>query len=140
MKLADKLGLRKFYGEVEVKNMDRLLDSSSYPNNKNLLSERAYVMDYVEGGWPSEMQKYITEDTLTDALTKYRKLYDAGYVQVDFQFLVTKKGKVEIFDFGGVVPISKSRTNHWGSWEAIEKNILEELGYIKRPNWGFDTP
>lgn len=126
MKLADRLGLRKFYGEVEVKNLDRLLDSSVYAENRYLLSKRAYSMDYVDGGWPSEMRQYITQETLTDAMAKYRRLYDAGYVQGDFQFLVTREGKAEIIDFGSVRPITTGSS--FDTWDSVLARIKQELG------------
>jgi len=131
MKLADKLGLRKFYGEVEVDNLNRLLDSSTYPNNKNLLSRRAYSMDYVEGGFPREMKSHITDATLRDAIKKYRVLYDAGYVQMDFQFLVTREGRAEIIDWGSVSPKGDSSLD---SWVEIEKKIRVYLGYSEFPS------
>jgi len=121
MKLAEELGLRKFYGEVDVGNREVL---SSNARGFDLVSDRAYSMDYVDGDMYWRMKDYITEETLSDALAKYQKLWDAGYVQRDFQFFVTKQGKAEIIDWGSVVPKKSDDT-----WAYIAGRIYDGLGF-----------
>ncbi len=116
MKIYARLGLREFYGQVELTG----LESFNLPADRAASTRRgwALAMELVEDGIEPfagnlnerQLELFNNKELLRmirrDGIRKYKILWDAGYEQPDFQFMVSRKvnsdgtvvGKAEMTD------------------------------------------
>jgi len=116
-KLAGQIGITHYYGRVE------------FPGGRIGL-----VMSYVEGQFPSWFignEKEISSEAFYNAVREYNKLWEAGYVQEDMQFLVDPSDwSVGIIDFRDLKKISE--LDKPMKFEDVEERILNYL-QMERP-------
>ncbi|MFH1823486.1 MAG: hypothetical protein ABH817_02110 [archaeon] len=110
IKIVEELGLAEYHGKIQFRD-----------------GQIGIVTNYVPGHEIPIAQSRgdISLETTKDALRQYRKLWEAGYEQGDFQFLVREDGKIGIIDWGSLRKFTGSKRPV--KWSRIEEDIFRGL-------------
>ncbi|MBI4369546.1 MAG: hypothetical protein HY547_04885, partial [Elusimicrobia bacterium] len=109
-RLYERLGMgAKFHGVVDL-GYGRL----------------AYLVDKIEGDIPELMGHAITEQTLQDVSDMIMKLFRAGFINNDFQYMVTPAGRAVAIDPELLEPIRVSSEHEM---RDIEQNLQHQIVY-----------